>query len=172
MAVAKCKICGNKLDTTAAHLVITRDKNGKEKKAYYCSIEEYQTDEERKKKAAVDKDRAYRFICDIVGRKEIINTILWKEWVLWNKVATNDEIGRYLEENITYLSNIISNLENNEFKRIRYLSAILKNHLGDYKPKTQEKTKPKVVVEEIIYESVVPVRNSKRRSLADLEDEF
>lgn len=172
MAAVKCRICGNRLDVAEAHLVITRDKHGKEKKAYYCSIEEYQEDEKRKEKAFVDKDKAYRLICNIIGRKEIINTALWKEWALWNKVSSNEEIGRYLEENLTYLSSTIARLEDNEFNRIRYLSAILKNKLGDYNNNVKEVEKPKVIVEETIYESAAPVRNNKRRSLADLEDEF
>lgn len=172
MAAAKCRICGSKLDTATAHFVITYDKNGKAKKAYYCSYEEYQKEEQRKEKAAADKDRVYRLICDVVNRKEIINTILYKEWALWNKVASNEKIGNYLEENQAYLSSVISRLEDVEFKRIRYLSAILKDKLGDFKAKTTEAEKPKVKVEEIIYESVVPIRNNKRRSLADLEDEF
>ena len=73
-------------------------------------------------------------ICDIVGRKEIINTVLWKEWKIWNKVASNEVIGNYLEENKEYLSSAISQLEDVEFLRVRYLSAVLKNKLGDYKP--------------------------------------
>lgn len=129
-------------------------------------------EKERIAKNKADKDKAYYLICDIIGRKEIINTILWKEWALWNKVASNEKIGRYLEENKAYLSSVISRLEDVEFKRIRYLSTILKNKLGDFKPMSTEAEKPKVKVEETIYESVAPARNNKRRSLADLEDEF
>ena len=87
-----------------------------------------------KEKRKADKDRAYWLICDIVGRKEIINTVLWKEWKIWNKVASNEVIGNYLEENKEYLSSAIAQLEDVEFLRVRYLSAVLKNKLGDYKP--------------------------------------
>ena len=88
MAKAKCKICGTELDTKTAYKVT--DKNGKNK--YYCSQSEFETEEERKKKVAEDKDRVYYLICDIMGEKEIINTILYKEWQVWNKVADNQKI--------------------------------------------------------------------------------
>ena len=84
MARAKCKICGNDLDTKNAYKVT--DKNGKNK--YFCSQSEYEAEEARKKKAAEDKDRVYYLICDIMGEKEIINTILFKEWQIWLKFVT------------------------------------------------------------------------------------
>ena len=124
---AKCRICGEALDTKTAHLVVT---NGK--KAYYCSSEEYEKNEVKKKKAAEDKDKVYRLVCDIIARKEITNTALFSEWKVWNKVADNEKIGKYLEENKAYLCGAITKLDNKEFNRIRYLSAILKNSLGDF----------------------------------------
>lgn len=170
---AKCRICGESLDTKTAYLVITLDKNKKEKKAYYCSQEEYEAEEARKKKASEDKDKAYYLICDIVGRKKIINSALWKEWAIWNEVATNEVIGKYLDENKEYLSSIIGRLDNIEYGRIKYLSAILKNKLGDYESKAvvKEVEKPKTNIEMTFYEPV-QTNNNKRRSLADLEDNF
>ena len=165
---AKCRICREDLDTKTAYLVVT---NGK--KAYYCSKEEYEYDEAKKKKAAEDKEIVYRFVCDIINRTEIVNSILWKEKAIWNKVATDEVIGQYLKENKDYLVSAIGRLDNVEYNRIRYLSAILKNNLGDYKPKVvvNEIEKPKVKVDESFYESA-PTTHKKRRSLADLEDEF
>jgi hypothetical protein len=54
-----------------------------------------------------------------------------------------------------------------------YLSAILKNKLGDYKPKVVEKQqeKPKIQVDTTFYEPI-STSNNKRRSLEDLEDDF
>jgi YHS domain-containing protein len=165
---AKCRICGEQLDTKTAYLVIT---NGK--KAYYCSEEEYEIDEAKKKKAAEDKDKVYRLICDIIGRQEIANSALWKEKTVWNKVATDEVIWQYLEENKIYLDSVISRLDDVEYNRIRYLSAILKNKLGDYKPKmeTKEIEKPRIQVDDNFYEPV-HTKSNKRRSLEDLEDEF
>lgn len=170
---AKCRICGESLDTKTAYKVITLDKNKKEKKAYYCSQEEYEAEEARKKKASEDKDKAYYLICDIIGRKKIINSALCKEWAIWNEVATDEVIGRYLSENKEYLSSVIGRLDDVEYNRIKYLSAILKNKLGDYKPKAvaKEAEKPKTKIEMTFYEPV-QTNNNKRRSLADLEDDF
>lgn len=169
---AKCKICGEPLDTKTAYRVITLDKNKKEKKAYYCSQEEYETDAKKKEKVATDKDQVYRLVCDIINRKEITNTALFSEWKIWNRVADNEKIGAYLEENKVYLSSAISRLEDKEFNRIRYLSAILKNKLGDFTVQVKKKEQPKPIVKvEMDYE-VVNTNQNKRRSLMDLEDDF
>jgi hypothetical protein len=78
-----------------------------------------------------------------------------------------------LDENKEYLSDVISRLDNVEYNRIRYLSAILKNKLGDYKPKAivKQTEKPKTQVDTTFYEPM-QTNNNKRRSLADLEDDF
>lgn len=137
-------------------------------------LKQLKYEEERKniEKRKAEKDKAYYLICEIVGRKEIINTVLWKEWAIWNKVAENKVLGEYLEENKDYLIGVISRLPNVEFNRIRYLSGIIKNNLGDFKPKVKE---TEVVVpaqtEDMFYEITKTTKN-KRRSLADLEDMF
>ena len=139
----KCRICGNSIDKETAHLVVTYNRNGKEKPAYYCSKSEYEDDRAKKEKAAADNDKAYRLICEIIGRKEIINTVLWQEWKVWNKVASNEVIGQYLEENKSYLISTVSKLDNVEFNRIRYLSTIIKNKIGGFRAKAKEM--PKVI---------------------------
>lgn len=166
---AKCRICGEPLDTKTAYLVVT---NGK--KAYYCSAEEFEADDAKKKKAEADKDKVYFLICDIIGRQKIISSALWKEKAVWNEVATDEVVGQYLEENKEYLSSVIGRLDDVEYNRIRYLSAILKNKLGDYKPKVvvKETVVPKAKVDNTFYEMRSVASNKKRRSLEDLEDDF
>ena len=136
----KCRICGNVLDTSIAYKVISNNKP-----AYYCSESEYEEAEEKKRKAAMYKEQVYRLICDVIDRKEIINTVLWKEWKTWNVVADDEAIAEYLEDNKDYLKLTINRLDNVEFNRIRYLSTVLKNALGDYKVKVKPVEKPKVV---------------------------
>ena len=172
--MAKCRVCGAKLDTTTAYKVIICDTNDREKRFYYCSKEEYEADEARKKKEAADKDKVYRLICDILGRKEVVNTALWKEKAVWNKVCTDEVIAQYLEENKDYLTGAISRLDDVEFNRIRYLSAILKNKLGDYKPKVEEERKP---VEsnsdfELFEPTVVKQNNQSDCIVEDEEDDW
>ena len=170
---AKCRACGSSLDTTTAFKLIEHNTNDKQKTSYYCSREECLDDCAKKEKAKEDKDKAYELICEIIGREKIINTVLWKEWKVWNTVATDDIIAQYLTDNKAYLMNVISRLDDVEFNRIRYMSAILKNSLGDFKPKVvaAQIEKPKVKVDESFY-GTVPTTQNKRRSLADLEDEF
>lgn len=167
MAKAKCKICGSVLDTNTAYKVT--DKNGKNK--YFCSQTEFEVEEERKKKAAEDKDTVYRLVCDIMGEREIISTALFKEWQVWNKVADNAKIAKYLDENKDYLTSVIARLNSYEYARIRYLSAIIRDKIKVWKPKVEVVEKPKVVVEEIMYAAPAQSLN-KRRSLAELEDMF
>ena len=166
---AKCKICGKVLDTSVAYKLTS--KSGKN--AYFCTQEEFEAEEERKRKAIEDRDKAYAIICRIIGRETIINTVLWAEWREWSKVADDAKLGQFLTENEEYLTSMISRLTNAEFPRIRYLSTVLKNRLGDYKLKVREeiKVQPKVIIDETIYEAPTHSLN-KRRSLADLEDEL
>lgn len=165
MARAKCKICGTPLDTNTAYKVT--DKNGKNK--YFCSASEFEAEEARKKKAAEDKERVYRLICDIMGEKEILNTALWKEKIEWNKAFSDEFIAKYLQENKDYLTSAITRLNSSQFAKIRYLSAILKNSLGDFRPKVVEVEKPKVTVVEEYYET--KYKSKTRRALEDLEED-
>lgn len=168
MARAKCKICGSALDTKEAYKIT--DKNGKNK--YFCSQTEYEAEEARKKKVTEDKDRVYRLICDILGEQEIINTILFKEWQIWLKVADNEKIGHYLEENKDYLTSVIARLNSSEFARIRYLSTIIKDKIKRFVPKAKVEEVPRVVVEQVMYDTTPSNTRSRRRGMADLEDDI
>ena len=133
MSRAKCQICKTPLDTNTAYKIT--DKNGKNK--YYCSQSEYEAEEARKNKAKKDKDKVYWLICDILGEREIISTALYKEWTVWNKVADNEKIGKYLEENRDYLSSVIGKLNSSEFAKIRYLSTIIKDRIKEFVPRVK-----------------------------------
>lgn len=162
---AKCKCCGKVLDTSEAFKVVGKPNR------YYCSESEFLAEEERKKKAAEDRDKAYTLICRIIGRETIINTALWSEWREWSKVADDAKIGQFLTENEEYLTGVIGRLTDAEFPRIRYLSTVLKNRLGDYKPKLVNepvKMQPKVVTEEHYETKYKP---KARKALLDFEED-
>ena len=174
---AKCRVCGESLDTTTAFKLIEHDTNNKPKTSYYCSREEYLEDSAKKEKESEYKNKAYNLICGIIGREKIINTVLWKEWKEWNKVFSNEKIASYLEENKEYLTYTISRLEDKEFNRIRYLSAILKNSLGDFKPNVS--TKEDKLVEHKIEDDTrddiglrinKKKKNMRRKGFAEMED--
>lgn len=167
MAVPKCQICKKELNAKTAYKIT--DKNGKNK--YYCSESEFKADEEKKRKDQEDKDHVYYLICDIMGVNEVLNTALWKEKMEWNKAFSDEFIAKYLQEKKDYLVSAVARASGSEYAKIRYLSAILKNSLRDFKPKVEAAEKPKVVVEETIYQAPSRTLN-KRRGLADLEDMF
>ena len=192
MARCKCKYCGKALNTSDAYKIeIIGPRNGKTTYKYCCSIEEWQEDEDRKKmsieekqrkktaeeerkeKAKQDKDSAYYLICKIIGRDEIINTRLWSEWKEWNKVASNEKIGRFLVENEAYLTGVIGKLVDAESPRIGYLSAVLKNSLGDYRPKAKEEVEvqPQTEMHFELFEPALNVK-AERVILDDVEDDL
>ena len=162
----KCRICGKSIDRLLAYKIETNSGN-----KYYCSIDEYEAEENKKNKASAEKAMVYKLICDILGEDEIVNTILFKEWQIWLKVADNEKIAKYLEENKYYLTTVISRLNSSEFARIRYLSAIIKDKIKGFVPKPQTIETPKTAIDQTLYETSKQTTN-KRRSLADLEDEF
>ena len=123
--------------------------------------------QEQNEKTLTDKDIAYKLICEIIGRPKIINTILWKEWKVWNEVASDDIIMQYFMENREYLLGAITRIEDIEFKRIRYLSAILKNSLGDFKPKQENAFSPQIKAEH--YDT--KYKHKVRVALEDIEEE-
>ena len=165
-----CKICGTQLNTTEAYKVT--DKNGKNK--YFCSALEFETEETRKQKAAEDKDKVYRLICDILGEKEIISTSLYKEWAVWNKVANNEKIGYYLEENYEYLSSVIGRLQSSEFAKIRYLSTIIRDKIKGFvpKPKVEEVSITTDVTFELFEPIIEREVEAEEQVLFDVEDDL
>ena len=168
---AKCRICGRQLDTNTAYKIV--DKNGKNK--YFCSQSEFEFEEARKKKAKEDKDKVYRLICDIMGEKEIISTALYKEWTVWNKVADNEKIGKYLEENRDYLSSVIGRLTSSEFARIRYLSTIIKDRIKEFVPRVKVEEPAVIEVDDSfeLFESTLVIKpQTEEQVLYDVEDDL
>lgn len=175
MAACKCRYCQTNLTTAIAYMEYVGTK-----KAYFCNQEhhdKYVKEEENKKKQQEHETRAkqkfYDLFCEILGVNGITNTALWKEKAEINKVFVDDVIISYLEENKEWITTSVARLSGGEYGKIRYVSVILKNKLGDYKPKAvvKEAKKPKTKIEMTFYEPV-QTNNNKRRSLADLEDDF
>ena len=157
-----CQICRRKIERDAAYKRVV----GKTNK-YYCSEQEWKAEEDKKNKLAEDRNKVYFLICDMFGY-EIQNTKFFSEWVLWNKLKSDEIIYKYLRENETYLQQVCDKSYNNEYNRIMYFSAILKNSLRDFKPKVEVVEKPKVVVEEN-YET--KYKSKARVALLDFEED-
>lgn len=101
---------------------------------YYCCQEHMEAAIKKKefaKKEKEIKDKIYSILTEIFGY-EVQNTVLYKEWSCWNKIANNEKIFNYLCENKDYIKGKIERLSSSEFAKIRYVSAVLKNSLKDY----------------------------------------
>lgn len=160
--LVKCRICGEKIDRDIAYKRVINGKN-----FYYHSEKEFQEEENKK----LQRNQTYSLMCNIFGVKDILNTVLWKEYNEWLKVADASKINDYLGENKEYLSKVINRLDRNEYARIRYVSAVLKNGLVDYKPKKVEETKIfGISITEEHYETKYKPR--KRKALIDFEEEY
>lgn len=176
MAACKCRYCQTNLTTAVAYKV-----ENKNKKAYFCNQEHYakflQEEENKKKKQVQEsqtREKFYNLFCEILGVNGITNTALWKEKTDINKVFSDEVIISYLEENKDWITASVGKLSGGEYGKIRYVSVILRNKLGDYRPNTvaKETVVTTVKVDDTLYEMSSMVTNKKRRSLADLEDEF
>ena len=88
---------------------------------------------------------------------------------LWRGICDDTKIIAYLQEHQNYIKNKLEQLDSNEYSQIRYVSAILKNSLADYK-KTARIDPEKINVDCEIYEPKVS-KKKKRRGLNALEDE-
>lgn len=167
----KCRQCQTNLNTQDAYKTTINNKN-----AYFCNQEHYEKflqDEEAKKKKqereSQTKDKFYNIFCEILGVKGITNTALWKEKTEINKVFSDEVIISYLEENKSWITTSVSKLSGGEYGKIRYVSVILRNKLGDYKPKVvvKETVQPKIQDEH--YETKFKLK--QRRGFEDLEDD-
>ena len=167
MPRAKCRICGAQLDTTIAYKVVVKGVN-----KYFCSKEEFDNEETKKQQAIENKNKTYSLMCDILGVEDIVNTALWKEYNEWLKVADASKISDYLGENKDYLIKVTSRLDNNQFARIRYISAVLKNNLADFQPKKVEVITPKIDIDITMYDMSPSLTRKRRRALSELEDEI
>lgn len=173
-----CKYCKAKVEKADALQV-----PGEKYNTYYCNQECYDKANAEKKAKEIERlankqekeenkqkriDPVYEEIADIFGYR-IANSALFKEMKLWRGICDDSKILAYLQEHKIYIKNKLEQLDSNEYSRIRYISAILKNSLADYK-RTVRVEPEKINVDCEIYEQSFSTRK-KRRGLNALEDE-
>ena len=111
--------------------------------------------------------------CEILGVNGITNTALWKEKAEINKVFSDNVIVAYLEENKDYLMNAVGRLNGGIYGKIRYVSVVLRNKLGDFKPKVKGNQKDSSLSQQtsdfILFNNVNKNKH-ERKSFAELED--
>lgn len=140
---------------------------------------ERQIEEQKAASAArkAKRDAVYDELCDIFGY-EVQNTVLFTEWILWNKLADDEKILAYLKEHKDYIKGATARASGTEYAKIRYISAILKNNLKDYSNSRGQRVQLPVVDDAMPKESSFvlfePVKENKkvRKSFAELEDDL
>ena len=140
---------------------------------------ERQIEEQKAASAArkAKRDAVYDELCDIFGY-EVQNTVLFTEWILWNKLADDEKILAYLKEHKDYIKGATARASGTEYAKIRYMSAILKNNLKDYSNSRGQRVQLPVVDDAMPKESSFilfePVKENKkvRKSFAELEDDL
>lgn len=137
-------------------------------------IEEQKADSAARK---AKRDAVYDELCDIFGY-EVQNTVLFTEWILWNKLADDENILAYLKEHKDYIKGATARASGTEYAKIRYMSAILKNNLKDYSNSRGQRSQLQVIDDAMPKESSFvlfePVKENKkvRKSFAELEDDL
>lgn len=140
---------------------------------------ERQIEEQKAASAArkAKRDAVYDELCDIFGY-EVQNTVLFTEWILWNKLADDEKILAYLKEHKDYIKGATARASGTEYAKIRYMSAILKNNLKDYSNSRGQRVQLPVIDDAMPKESSFvlfePVKENKkvRKSFAELEDDL
>lgn len=129
--LVKCRVCGAQIERSTAYKV----QHGKVNH-YYCSQQEYDTNQEIKRKNAESKDQTYQLINEIFGRK-VINSALFKELNNITAQYGYSLIAQYLASNKGYLSDAMGKDFVSEYAQIRYFAAILRNSIYDFKRKNK-----------------------------------
>lgn len=139
MAACKCRFCQGKLTTSVAYKAEINKKS-----AYFCNQnhhERYLQEEEKKQNVRAKErelqDKFYVLMCEILGVEGITNTALYKEKKEINQVFSDEVIVMFLEENKDWMRQSVGRLNGGMYGKIRYVSVILRNRLGDYKPKVE-----------------------------------
>ena len=169
MARAKCRQCSIFVNTSNA---LKGTISGKP--AYWCSEKcktMYDKAQAEIDTAKAEYDEILAITKEIFGYNFLGYPLLRKEVKAWETLSTRQKIIAFLKENKDWLSVTMRKEFPNDFCRVRYYATIVASKLHDFKQKTPEAEKPKIVVEETVYEAPTQSFN-KRRSLADVEDMF
>lgn len=169
----KCKFCGAQSDIDKAYKTVIYNSKGTPSNVYFCNERHrdlYLAQLEGKQQNKQLHNRVCELFSEILGVKKITNTALYKEKAEINEVFSDDVIISYLEENKNWITDAVNKLNGKEYGKIRYVSVILRNNLGDYKPKVKEEKKIIPVMSEEHYETKFKVKT--RQGFEDLEDDF
>ena len=159
--LVKCWHCKDKkIDRDTAFKV-----PGKKINKYYCNQSEYEFDQQKKQIREQIQDEI-----DNIFEYAVRNTALYKEWAVWNELASDQEIYDYICNDRLYLRQIMQRRYKNEYSKIRYFSSIITNHIRDYIDTLAMIPEVQVAEDFEFYEPKKNKKN-KRRGLASLEED-
>ena len=171
MGNPKCRYCKKELKRQNAYKVTENNKN-----IYYCNEDHYLLYEKQLEKNRVQniiKNKVFETIYEIFEEEQVTHTALYKEMNELDSIYGYRNILDYLNENKDMLSDIMSSKDfKNEYAKIRYFSAILKNNMSDF-IKTSSLKKENNINREVEYEDVSNNfhRKKKKKSLEEYEKE-
>lgn len=132
--VVKCRICAKTLNPRNCFMV-----DGKP----YCSEEEYNeyihTNEQIDNlKNDIEKEVLYIFD----DASFLSRAALTKEWKTWNEVLNNENLLKMLTMYEVKFKNLIGRLGDvNQYNKLRYLSAVIQNSVGDFLAEQEQAAK-------------------------------
>lgn len=146
-----CKACKEKIDRDLAYQVGTR--------SYYCSEAEYLSYLKNKKKNKSEKKSKKKTKKETLSlifevfEYEVTNTLLTNELKELAKIYTYDNIYSYIQDNFDYLNKTLNGKRfDNEWRKIKYFSVIVKNHIKDYLETKKEAIKNTEYIKNIEYD--------------------
>lgn len=167
-----CRYDKKQLDTKTAFKVIIKEKN-----TYWCSEEcynKYLADKEKQEKINAEYNEIFKLTQQIFGYELTGYSLLKKEIVTWEKLATRQKIIAYLNENKDWLGDVMNKEFASDFNRVRYYSTIVAGKLHDWKPKEKVGEVPKITTSafELFEPTIEKDLELKEQILYDVEDDL
>lgn len=155
MTIAKCRICGKKIERNLAYKVQRKGMN-----EYYCSQEEYNH--------AVKEKSCKLNICSILGgvlNNNVSYTLLLKEINTITEKHSCSKVLHYIQDNKDYLEQLVRNKTfSSNYRSVRYLFTVITNNIVQYQYNEPEP----IVLNDELFESQYKPKPHKA-SLSDYE---
>lgn len=163
---AKCKICKKLINTNDAYKIT----NGKTN-LYYCSEEHYKEglkEKEFKERLKEARGKVFQKMQDILGSNMDFVAIQCIIPEFFN-IDDLNKMFSYLEDNEDYLTGTMNKKNKfiNNYVRMKYFCAIIRNNLPDYEMPEQEEYGKEIEFDGLEYKFKPKKR---RRTLEELED--
>ena len=172
-----CSYCGKNVSSFATVKIIDN------KRFYFCNEEEAEIALSRKiedvdeiKAEAllyVDdlKDKIYKAVLDVLELEKINAKNFDEEYLKWLDIDTADKVYLYISQQKVPLTKLIRKKSfSSSFTSLKYLSAIIRNNIKEYKPEKIVELQKNI--DFALVTEVKKMENQRKKTLAELEEEF